>query len=78
MRSYLDQLDFSRILLQLNFTKTIPSVVNIGSPNGYQLCDVAEVVGQQYQALLGTKVSVDILNQKDDRESYYVPSIQML
>lgn len=78
VRSYLDQLDFSRILLQLIFTKNIPSLVNIGSPNGYQLCDVAEIVGQQYQALFGTKVSLDILNQKDDRESFYVPSIQML
>ena len=78
VRSYLDQVDFAQIMLEFIFSKDVPCVVNVGSPKGYHLFEVAEIVRKQYQQLFGRDVTIDILNKHDDSASYYVPSVRTL
>ena len=75
VRSYLDQIDFSEILLKL-VTNTSPKkrILNVGSPFPISLEKLASVVSEEYQSLSGLKSQIKIRNKISDSKNYYVPN----
>ena len=75
MRSYLDQIDFSEILLKL-VTNTSPKkrILNVGSPFPISLEKLALLVSEEYQSLSGLKSQIKIRNKISDSKNYYVPN----
>jgi len=79
IRSYLDQVDFSEILLKL-VTNTSPKkrILNVGSPFPISLEKLALVISEEYQSLSGLKSQIKINNKILDSQNYYVPSMVKL
>ena len=78
-RSYLDQNDFSKILLNL-IESDSPSlrIINIGSHKAYKLIEIAEIISSKYEDLTGKKCEIKVLETINDSKNFYVPDTSFL
>lgn len=78
-RSYLDQTDFSNIIVKL--LQNPPSdlrLLNIGSPDQHSLEAVATIVQQETTRVFRRTPPINILRRFDDSHNFYVPDITAL
>lgn len=78
VRSYLDQADLARWLLQMLLNGTSDFAYHVGSERAVTILELANIVASRAQSLLGRAVEVEALNQTSnlDGVDQYVPSTE--